>query len=1027
MNGSSALSLTWNRGSRRRRAVVAGTALTTLLTGGVATGGLLAPAAAAEPDSSTSATATATAKPVPGPFGHPRLNARPMYRFWHTGGLMTRKSIARQVAQIKASGAGGFEANQLTHAVEGAAGYDPATMDWGTPAWTNAQQGMFAEGKRIGLRIDSIYTPGWSAGTTTVSPDGPGSAKEVTFGSAWLNAGDTYSGEVPKSELPDGVTRRVLQGVVAYRCESTCAGAGEGIPVLDPSSAVNLTPSVDGDSVTWSAPAGPAGGRYVVVATWMHGTGQEVGLAATSETTYLVDHFAASGFRAIKDYTENEVLTPALRAAMRRSGGSLFFDSLELNREGKQVRSWTPRFLKEFEQRRGYSLVPYLATAAVTTPAFELSGGLGDRIREDYNQTLSDLFRDKHLLPLKRYAGGYNMTVRGQAYSSFGPAPVDVSEMATILDIPEGEDLSFNEGFDFAAGQVGRLTTDSADIWRTLSSAAAQAGKKVISTECCAMLGNYAVSRQKQLTHVNQQFSVGVNHVVWHGWADQSPGAANKWPGFSPFGSFVSDVYGPHNATFGDDKSVNSYVGRAQTILRRGQLRNDVASYRDDANHTPSGSTGELYFADQSLARAGYTYGFLNDTLVNEARVQEGRLEAARLGYKAFVLDGTDTGATNPTMTLPAARRILSWAKAGLPVVAVGDLPNRVRGNHPAQDAQLQAVNRQLLATPGVRRVAAQADVLGALRSAGVGSAAKFAKPSPFVALHRSTSNTDYYHLFNSAEETATTTVTLAGRGTPYLYDAWTGTVTPVAEYRRTANGVRFPVTLASGDAAIYGVTTGNPDTGKTPAQSASASSADEVRYDRKGRLIARDTTAGAYTVQVRNKGGRTVKIAQVGNRLQPSTWNLDVTSWEAGSDGPNDTDKKKLPAIPLVTTPTGDLPDWLTIPGLQNKSGTGLYTTTVDVGKAWTGGTGAYLDLGEVRGLARVIVNGKRLPALNQLDPSKLDLQGYLRPGTNTIAVRVSTLLSNAAYGAANPFGEKSYGLIGPVVLTPYGQSVVR
>src|SRR4029077_5750563 len=150
----------------------------------------------------------------------------------------------------------------------------------------------------------------------------------------------------------------------------------------------------------------------------------------------------------------------------------------------------------------------------------DFTGGIGERIREDYNQTLSDLFRDNHLLPLKHYAAGYNMTVRGQAYSSFGPAPMDISDMASILNIPEGEDLSFNEGFDFAAGQVGRLTTQSSDVWRTLASAAAQAGRKVISTECCAMLGTAAVSRQKLLTHVNQQFSVGVNHIVWHGWAD---------------------------------------------------------------------------------------------------------------------------------------------------------------------------------------------------------------------------------------------------------------------------------------------------------------------------------------------------------------------------------------------------------------------------------------------------------------------------------------------------------------------------
>jgi alpha-L-rhamnosidase len=1011
---------------RRPRAIRIGVAVGSglaVLTSSVLPGALGSPVNADEPVNPRP-TQSADAR---GPFGNPSMSNRPLYRFWNTGGLATRESIARQVQQVKASGAGGFETNQLTKVVETAAGYDAETMSWGTPSWLAAQLGWFEEGRKAGLRVDTIYTPGWSAGTQDLSTDKAGSAKEISFGSAWLNAGESYNGEVPKSALPDGVSKRVLQGVLAYRCESNCTGTGADIPVLDPGSVVNLTTEVENGAVSWTAPdaSGSGAARYVIVGAWMHGTGQHVDLAATPEPTILADHFGRAGFKAIRDYTENKAMTPKLRAAMRRSGGSLFFDSLELNRSGAQVLSWTPKFLEAFERRQGYSFIPFLPAAAVTTPVFDFSGGIGERIREDYNQTLSDLFRDNHLLPLKRYAASYNMTVRGQAYSSYGPAPVDISDMAAILDTPEGEDLSFNEGFDFAGGQVGYLTLDGSDSWRTLASAGAQAGHKVVSTECCAMLGNNHVSRQKLLTHVNQQFSVGVNQIVWHGWADQSPGAANQWPGFSPFGGFISDVYGPQIPMFADDKAVNTYVGRVQTILRRGQLRNDVAIYRDDNNHTPSGSTGELYFADQSLARAGYTYGFLNDTLLQQASVDGGRLEAATLGYKALVLDNTDTPATNPTMTLMAARRVLAFARHGLPVVVVGDLPTRVRGNHPEQDAALRNVNSKLLATAGVRQVADQAAVLGALRSDGITSAARFTEPSPFVALHRQTSNSDYYHLFNSSTEATTTAVTMRGDGVPFEYNAWTGQVIPVAEFTRTRGGVRFPVTLASGDNALYGVTRGNVDTSMKPRLSAGSSTADEVVHTSKGKLAVRDTEAGRYTTELSNGDTRMTKIRTVPASTTPASWTLDVTSWEAG-DGPNDTDKHKLPTIPLAALPNGKLPDWLTIPGLQNKSGIGVYSTTIDVGEAWTGGTGAYLDLGEIRGLARVIVNGKKLPPLNQVDPNHVDLRGYLVPGENTVVVRLSTPLGNAAY-PTTPFGEKSYGLLGPVVLTPYGQRPVR
>jgi len=144
-------------------ALVAGTVLPVAMSGA---------AMAAEPATSV----PRSAERPNGPFGDPSTANRPLYRFWHTGGLMTQESIARQVRQIRASGAGGFEANQLTRTIETAAGYHPETMSWGTPAWIAAQQGLFEEGRRAGLRVDTIYTPGWSAGTQDIFSDGRGAA-----------------------------------------------------------------------------------------------------------------------------------------------------------------------------------------------------------------------------------------------------------------------------------------------------------------------------------------------------------------------------------------------------------------------------------------------------------------------------------------------------------------------------------------------------------------------------------------------------------------------------------------------------------------------------------------------------------------------------------------------------------------------------------------------------------------------------------------------------------------------------------
>ena len=73
-----------------------------------------------------------------------------------------------------------------------------------------------------------------------------------------------------------------------------------------------------------------------------------------------------------------------------------------------------------------------------------------------------------------------------------------------------------------------------------------------------------------------------------------------------------------------------------------------------------------------------------------------------------------------------------------------------------------------------------------------------------------------------------------------------------------------------------------------------------------------------------------------------------------------------------------------------------GTYTTTVDLPSAWTGGQHARLHLGEVFDTFRVTVNGQQVPPADQAGDGTLDVSPYLRPGTNTIEVRVATTLRN-------------------------------
>jgi hypothetical protein len=942
-----------------------------------------------------------------GSFTNPATQDRPMYRFWSTGGLMTKDSIEQQVAQIKAAGAGGLEADTLpgiSYLGSGNPGYDPATHAFGTPEWTRAWTQLFQAGAKAGLEVDSLYTSGWSAGIPGISPDESGTAKELVYGSAHLDAGQTFDAALPVAALPSGVTKRTLQGVAAYRCTKNCDGTGT--PVLDPTSMVDLSSDVADDHLTWTA---PNDGHYVVVASWMEGTGQTIFLAGTSTPSYMVDHFGASGSQAIIDFWENNVLTPELRTAMKASGGSLFFDSLELNRNGDPVRFWTDNFLTEFQKRRGYSLVPYLPVLATadnttlkSTPSFDFSGGVGERVRQDYQQTLSDLFVANHIDPLKDWAHSYDMNLRGQGYLEWGPGVINDTDAALALDIPEQEANNTNS----ATNPLFDTTGD--DKWRQITSANAQAGRTLVSSETGTFGRADGLARKSLVAKMNLQFAVGMNHVIYHGWPDQSPGAAAAWPGYFPFRDGAPDNYGEFSPTINDDKLTNDYVARTQTVLRRGQLRDDVAVLWD--------GTGAATYDDAGLANAGYSYGFMNNTLVNASTATLKNGELTSLGYRALVIDATGTSVP---MDLATAKRIRTWAHTGFPVVVVGDLAQQVRGNRPAQDSALRSVLDDLLAQDSVTTVNDRAEVTKALAAANITPAASY--DASLMSLHRRTTDSDYYYLFNSDTKQTTTSVVLTGSGRPYRYNSWTGAVTPIASYTRVPGGVRVEVDLASGDSDLIALTTGNSDNGTSCAVAATSTTADAVTSTASGALTVRDTTAGTYRATLSNGKTVTSTIPTVGAAITPTTWTLAVTSWHGGSGGPNDTEKTPLDPIALTADADGTLPDWQNIDGLEAVSGTSTYTTSIDTGAGWSGGTGAYLDLGTVYGTAQVSVNGEALPPANQVDLRHIDLGGYLRAGANTVVVHVATPVYNAGLGHHD-----AYGLVGPISLQPYGQATI-
>lgn len=118
---------------------------------------------------------------------------------------------------------------------------------------------------------------------------------------------------------------------------------------------------------------------------------------------------------------------------------------------------------------------------------------------------------------------------------------------------------------------------------------------------------------------------------------------------------------------------------------------------------------------------------------------------------------------------------------------------------------------------------------------------------------------------------------------------------------------------------------------------------------------------------------------------------------------------------------------------GIRHFSGVATYTKNFAAPKGWRVGQKLWLNLGEVRELAQVLVNGKDVGTVWHA-PYRLDVSDAVKAGTNHLEVRVANLWVNRLIGDAQESATKTTftalptyradaplrasGLIGPVVV---------
>jgi hypothetical protein len=100
---------------------------------------------------------------------------------------------------------------------------------------------------------------------------------------------------------------------------------------------------------------------------------------------------------------------------------------------------------------------------------------------------------------------------------------------------------------------------------------------------------------------------------------------------------------------------------------------------------------------------------------------------------------------------------------------------------------------------------------------------------------------------------------------------------------------------------------------------------------------------------------------------------------------------------------------------GVKYFSGTGTYSKTIHAPADWfLRGTHLWLDLGEVKNLAEVSVNGKALGILWKT-PYRVDVTGTLKAGANKVEIKVTNPWVNRIIGDRQPNAAKTYTFTSP------------
>ena len=557
----------------------------------------------------------------------------------------------------------------------------------------------------------------------------------------------------------------------------------------------------------------------------------------------------------------------------------------------------------------------------------------------DFRKTIADLIANEHYGQLEDTLHERNMKHYGESHEGGRAFVADGMEVKKFNEVPMSAMWTQLPGVNKETFGYNADDRESASVAHIY-------GQNIAAAESMtAGAAPWAWSPATLKPTADQEFLNGINRFVIHESAHQPLVDPKKKPGMTlgPFGQWFN-----RNETWAEQAGPwVDYLARTSFLLQQGHFGADlIYFYGEDSNLTA------IFGEKAPDIPPGYGFDYVNaDALIHELDVRDGNITTkAGMSYKVLGLDPY-----SKHMSLPVLRAIHKLVKDGATVAG----PKPTDDPSQADDhAEFDRINSELFGdgtgvhTVGKGKVYAGqslGDVFNALKLVPDFDYSKPESDQRLLFVHRKLADGDLYFVDNRGDHDST--VDASFRVTGKAPELW---------YAETAASKPVSYKVADGRTTV------------------------PLHLEPWGTVFVVFRKAASETAHAEPK----LTESKVGDVEGP--WNV---SFDQGWGAPPSITFDKL----ISWTDSTDA-------GVKYFSGAGTYTKTLQASPDWfKKGSQMWLDLGDVKNLAEVTVNGKNLGIVWH-SPYRVDVTSALKPGKNEISVKVINAWVNRMIGDEQP-----------------------